>query len=141
MAAATAVSQMARICGDCHLAYGVQLEFGYDSLPSEDLEDVVTHMQRHLWAVDRLWEGLIGPSDRAWNRGADMLVDEPLTPDDVTITIEQHAEISNITRRIHAPGGISAATVTPDARSGLFGEVLGLCAGCHVMLGRGPANQ
>ena len=138
--AAIAVSQMAKTCGNCHLVNGVNLEFGYDQTPREDIEDVVTHMQRHQWAADHLWAGLIGPSDSAWNRGADMLIDVPLESDDVTTVTEHHAEIGRIARRIHALGGISTETVTPDARSDLYGEVLGLCANCHVVLGRGPAN-
>jgi hypothetical protein len=138
--AAIAVSQMARACGNCHLVNGVELEFGYDRLPRQDLEDVVTHMQRHQWAADRLWEGLIGPSDNAWNRGADMLIDVPLNADDVTTATEQFDEISKMARRIHALGGIGTETVTPDARSELYGEVIGLCATCHVLLARGPAN-
>jgi hypothetical protein len=138
--AASAVSQMARTCGNCHLVNGVELEFGYDTQPREDIEDIVTHMQRHQWAADRLWEGLIGPSDSAWHRGTDMLIDVPLESEDVTIATEHFAEIARITRRIHALGGIGTETVTPDARSDLYGEVLGLCASCHVLLGRGPAN-
>jgi hypothetical protein len=140
VSAAESVSKMAKTCGNCHLVNAVELEFGYDSAPREDIEDVVTHMQRHQWAADRLWEGLIGPSDVAWSRGADMLIDVPLASDDVTTTTEHHAEISKIARRIHALGGIGTETVTPDARSDLYGEVLGLCAKCHVLLGRGPAN-
>lgn len=140
VSAAEAVSKMATTCGACHMDNGIALEFGYDQLPREDVEDVVTHMQRHQWAADRLWDGLIGPSDSAWNRGADMLVDVPLASDDVTIATEHHAEIGNITRRIHDLGGIGAGTVTPDERSKFYGEVIGLCADCHVMLGRGPAD-
>ena len=138
--AAESVSEMAKTCGNCHLVNGVNLQFGYDRRPREDLEDVVTHMQRHLWATDRLWEGLIGPSDTAWNRGTDMLIDAPLLPSDVTTATDNVAEIARIARRIHALCGIGTETKTPDDRSELFGEVLGLCASCHTLLGRGPAN-
>jgi cytochrome c553 len=140
VSAAESVSQMAKTCGNCHLVNEVNLEFGYDRMPRLDIEDVVTHMQRHQWAMDRLWEGLIGPSDTAWNRGTDMLIDAPLLPTDVTTAADNVAEISNIARRIHALGGIGTETKTPDARSELYAEVLGLCARCHTLLGRGPAN-
>jgi cytochrome c553 len=139
-AAAESVSEMAKTCGNCHLVNDVNLEFGYDRKPREDVEDVVTHMQRHQWATDRLWEGLIGPSDTAWNRGTDMLIDAPLLPSDVTTTTDNVAEIGNIARRIHALGGIGTETKTPDARSELYAEVLGLCSSCHTLLSRGPAN-
>lgn len=140
VSAAESVSKMAKTCGNCHSVNGVDLEFGYDRLPREDVEDVVTHMQRHQWAADRLWDGLIGPSDNAWNRGVDMLIDVPLASEDVTTASEHYPKLSGITRRIHALGGIGTETVTPEARSELFGEVLGLCAGCHTLLGRGPSN-
>lgn len=139
VSAAESVSNMAKTCGNCHLVNGVNLEFGYDRKPREDLEDVITHMQRHQWATDRLWEGLIGPSDSAWNRGTDMLIDAPLLPSDVTTATARDEELSKIARRIHALGGIGTETKTPDARSELYAEVLGLCAGCHTLLGRGPA--
>ncbi len=139
VSAAESVSKMAKTCGNCHLVNDVNLEFGYDQRPREDLEDVVTHMQRHQWATDRLWEGLIGPSDSAWNRGTDMLIDAPLQPSDVTTATNHVSEINNIARRIHALGGIGTQTTTPDARSELYAEILGLCASCHILLDRGPA--
>jgi len=140
ISAAESVSKMATTCGACHEDNGIDLEFGFDQRPREDVEDVVTHMQRHQWAADQLWDGLIGPSDRAWKRGTGMLIDVPLASDDVTIATEHHAEIGNITRRLHDLGSIGAGTVTPDERSKLYGEIIGLCADCHVLLGRGPVN-
>jgi cytochrome c553 len=138
--AAKSVSKMAQTCGACHAANDVMLEFGYDRPPRLDVEDIVTHMQRHQWAVDRLWEGLIGPSAKAWNRGADMLIDVPLDVDVVTTTTALYREISEIMRRIHSLGRLGTETSTPDERGDLYGEVLGLCASCHVLLGRGPGN-
>ena len=138
--AAESVSEMAKTCGNCHLVNDVKMQFGYDRRPREDLEDVITHMQRHQWATDRLWEGIIGPSDTAWNRGADMLIDAPLLPSAVASATDNVEEIARIARRIHALGGIGTETKTPDARSELYAELLGLCASCHTLLGRGPAD-
>jgi cytochrome c553 len=140
VSAAESVSKMAKTCSDCHSTNGVNLEFGYDQLPREDIEDVVTHMQRHQWAMDRMWDGLIGPSNNAWSRGVDMLIDVPLLASDVTTAPDNVANIEEIARRIHVLGSIGTGTTTPDARSKLYGEVLGLCASCHTLLGRGPAD-
>jgi cytochrome c553 len=137
--AAESVSNMAKTCSNCHLVNDIFLEFGYDNRPRAYLDDVVTHMQRHQWAVDRLWEGLIGPSDDAWNRGTDMLIDAPLRPSDVTEATAHNGELGKIVRRIHALGGIGTVTKSPDARSALYAEILGLCASCHTLLDRGPA--
>ena len=139
-AAAESVSNMAKNCGNCHLVNEVNLEFAFDQQSPGNGSDVVEHMRRHQWAADRMWEGLIGPSDIAWSSGTDMLLDAPLTASDVTTSTSNVAEISRIAHRIHALGGIGTQTLTPDARSELFGEVLGLCASCHVLLNRGPAN-
>jgi hypothetical protein len=68
-----------------------------------------------------------------------MLIDAPLSPSDVTTTTDNVVEINDIARRIHALGGIGTETITPDARSELYAEVLGLCGSCHTLLGRGPA--
>jgi cytochrome c553 len=140
--AAKSVSQMARNCGNCHLTNEVELEFGFDTRPA-DWADTITHMQRHQWAADRLWEGLIGPSDTAWNRGTDMLVDVPLHPADVMdeTTNDTDADvIDKIAHRVHLLGGQGTNVRTPDARSKLYAELLGLCADCHSRLGRGPAK-
>jgi cytochrome c553 len=141
ISAAESVSNMAKTCGNCHLVNEVNLEFGFDRMPRMDVEDVVTHMQRHQWATDRLWEGLIGPSDTAWNRGTDMLLDAPLLPSDVTRATANTEEIAEIAHRIHALGGIGTETKTPDARSELYAELLGLCARCHKLVGNGPATR
>jgi mono/diheme cytochrome c family protein len=138
--AAASVSKMAKTCGNCHLVNDINLEFGYDQRPNGDLQDIVSHMQRHQWAADRMWEGLIGPSDAAWSRGTDVLIDAPLHASDVSTAADDLAEINKIAHRIHALGGIGTQTMTPDARSQLYGELLGLCASCHTLLGRGPAD-
>jgi hypothetical protein len=139
-AAAKSVSRMARTCGNCHLANELELEFGFDTKPPE-WADTISLMQRHQWAADRLWEGLIGPSDVAWSRGTDMLVDVPLRPSyvlDETANGAGSDVIDIVAHRIHMLGGRGTITSTPDARSELYGELLGLCPDCHIRLGRGP---
>ena len=140
--AAIAVSGMARTCSNCHLVNEVEIEFGYDQMPA-DWSDTVSHMQRHQWAADRLWDGLIAPSDTAWDRGMNMLVDVPLHPDDVTDENSADvdtAALDRIARRIHKLAGLGTIATTPTARSELYGEMLGLCADCHTRLGRGPGQ-
>jgi cytochrome c553 len=140
--AAFSVSQIAKTCSNCHLVNEVQIEFGFDQVPAE-WSDTVSHMQRHQWAVDRLWDGLIGPSENAWNRGLNMLVDVPLHADDVTdeeLADVDTAALDRITGRIHDLAGVGTTATTPAARSEVYGEMLGLCAECHTHLGRGPGQ-
>jgi len=115
------------------------MEFGFDTKPPE-WADTISLMQRHQWAAERLWEGLIGPSDVAWSRGTDMLVDVPLRPAyvlDDTINGVRSDVIDKAAHRVHLLGGQGTITSTPDARAELYGELLGLCADCHISLGRG----
>jgi hypothetical protein len=133
---------MAKICSNCHLANEVQIEFGYDQVPAE-WSDTVSHMQRHQWAADRLWEGLIGPSENAWNRGMDMLVDVPLHSEDVMDEDSgdvDTAALERIAGRVHALTRQGTIASTPTARAEVYGELLGLCAECHTRLGRGPGR-
>jgi cytochrome c553 len=142
ISAALAVSAMAMTCSSCHLANDVTIEFGYDQVPAE-WSDTVSHMQRHQWAVDRLWEGLIGPSDTAWNRGMDMLVDVPLHADDVMSEDSADADaaaLDRMARRVHALTRRGTVATTPTERADVYGELLGLCAACHTRLGRGPGQ-
>lgn len=138
--AAMSVSSMARTCGNCHLVNHVDLKVAYDPVPA-DGASTISHMKRHQWAMERLWEGLISPSDTAWWRGADMLVGVPLRAAEVTneaTEVGNSAALDELARRVHMLGGQGTITRTPDARSALYGELLGLCADCHTRLGRGP---
>ena len=137
--AANAVSLMAQNCGNCHSASHVAVEFGFDDLPSE-WSDSETHMQRHQWAMDRLWEGLIGPSDAAWARGTAMLAEEALHATEVSAnaTAAEAEELENIAREVHELGRAGAGLTSPNDRSPVYGRILGLCAECHTRVGRGP---
>jgi hypothetical protein len=68
-----------------------------------------------------------------------MLIDAPLRPSDITGETANNGDISQIVRRIHALGGIGTEAKTPEARSEIYAEILGLCADCHTSLRRGPA--
>ena len=75
--AAQAVAEMGGACGACHKALGgPKLEVG---TPPAEGSGAALHMVRHQWAADRMWQGLIGPSDVVWAKGADVLADAPLT--------------------------------------------------------------
>ena len=139
-AAGSAVAKIAVACGNCHVANAVNLEFGYDQKPALDLDDLVSHMQRHQWAVDRMWEGIFGPSDIAWNRGTDMLIDIALYMGDVPVDSGTAAEARDVDRRIHSLGGKATQTQTVDSRQALYSEVVSLCGNCHLMLNLGPGR-
>ena len=140
--AADAVSGMAITCSGCHQANKVALKFDVEMKP-EEWGETKMHMQRHQWAVDRMWEGLMGPSDEAWSYGTNMLVDIPLHPYDVAgdaVDMEDTIAIDVIAQRLHTLGGQGAYTHEPAERQKMYGEVLSICADCHTRLDRGPGE-
>jgi len=140
--AADAVSGMAITCSGCHQANKVTLKFDVEMKP-EEWGETKMHMQRHQWGVDRMWEGLMGPSDEAWSAGTDILVDIPLHPYDVAgdaVDMEDTIAIDVIAQRLHALGGQGAYTHAPAERQKMYGEVLSICADCHTRLDRGPGE-
>lgn len=139
--AASGVSMMAANCGYCHMANKVGLQFGYDQLPA-DWSDTQTHMQRHQWAIDRMWEGIIGPSAGAWKRGASMLSGEPLHAE-LMVGIrdpQQAAEANALADRVHELGRLGSEVTTPAERSEIYSEMIFLCASCHQQMGLGQGN-
>ena len=66
---ARSLARMGTACGNCH-----RITDGGPHLRIEEAPPLTSapegHMNRHVWAVDRLWEGIIGPSDAAWAAGS-----------------------------------------------------------------------
>ncbi len=139
VAAAMATSNLALTCAGCHAANDVKIEFERVEKPPNDLDDIATHMQRHRWAADRMWEGLYGPSERSWNEGVDMLLDVPLQPAEIKGTHgASHGELGPMAREVHLLGSRGIGAHLPEQRVQIYSHYLSLCASCHTMLGRGP---
>lgn len=126
--AADATADLAGICGDCHrtLAFTMKL----DSASETPLGDSVpSRMARHLWAADRLWEGLIGPNEDAWFAGAEALAEAPLRGED--IRSEGASTADYLADRVHMLGTDARRTGRHSARVRLYGHLLSTCAECH----------
>ena len=134
--AAEATSLMGLACGNCHLASDVVVQFDEIEKPSDQIKDK-PHMQRHQWAADRMWEGLIGPSDAAWSRGADLLFESPVKPN----VLAAHGggdEVVVMSRRIHQLAGNASVVSDTAEKAEIFAEFIANCGACHTELGRGP---
>ena len=141
VAASSATGKLALTCAACHRANKVQMEFARVETPPDELDDIGTHMQRHRWAADRMWEGLFGPSEYAWNEGVDMLLDVALKPGEVAPGHgSAHGELGRMEREVHLIGSRGIVASTAQQRSQIYGEYLSLCASCHTMLTRGPGK-
>lgn len=134
--AADAAARIAVDCGKCHRAVGVEPDFGHSPTPPE-WDDMASHMQRHRWAVDRLWEGLTGPSDIGWSRGIRMLAETPLLGTE-TGWDEAEAGGDALARDVHELGRDAASALTPEARIVVYQKMVSTCAECHAQTAGGP---
>lgn len=124
--AARATAAMGGTCGACHAALGVGPEFGMDAPPSPDESHP---MVRHLWAADRLWAGLIGPSEDSWWAGARALASTPFFEDRVGPGGE------SAVRDLRRLAGEADRAGAREERVRIYGEVLTTCARCHQLHG------
>lgn len=128
---ARAVSQMISACGSCHLSTGggPHTQVG-EAPPAGTL--AAAHMQRSQWALDRLWEGLAGPSDAAWTAGSEVLMQTPMPQPSSGVDAAQAAELS---KRVQKLGGDGRQAQSAEQRTTVYGQVLQTCANCHYALG------
>jgi cytochrome c553 len=131
--AASALAQVVLACGTCHAA----LNSGpiYPAPAPDDGENALeTAMLDHKWATERLWEGVTGPWDNAWERGADSLAV-------IQVFGEANPELiltDEMRRReneLRAIGEEAKTTTTLDDRAALYGRLLATCGGCHQLIG------
>ncbi len=132
-AAARAFADIAAECGACHKSLGVAVSFE-KAHPPIGVGGTKGKMQRHIWAANRLWEGMVAPSDKLWLSGAVALQDAQLEPAKAAPDIE--SLIKSMAVRVHDLGMKASNAGEPIARARVFGELLGTCAVCHKLQGR-----
>jgi cytochrome c553 len=128
--AASAVAGVVQTCGQCHSELG-RAPFQHKPPTPAPSDVVADKMQSHQWATERLWEGVAGPADPAWQRGAAALSESRVFPADregvAAEVLEQEAALRTL-------GGRALETAPAD-RAALYGELLATCAGCHAQIG------
>jgi mono/diheme cytochrome c family protein len=130
--ASQAIANTAAVCGECHVAGGSGPNFPTADGPEPDsgLSNTLSErMERHAWAADRMWEGLIAPSDEAWHEGVSELSTLPskAPADQPTLSPEFAREL----RAVRALGAEARNTHDSSGRAALYARVLTTCAGCH----------
>jgi hypothetical protein len=132
-AAAASSAELARTCGRCHAAHAVPPELGTSEPAPGPASGTVAHMLRHQWAAERMWEGLIGPSEVRWSAGAAELAEAPLAPEEILADQSAASRITDLGDQVHALGeqarGIPATAW--GTRSAMYGRFLSTCAACH----------
>lgn len=134
--AASATSRLGLACGGCHVTSNVSVEFESVARPP-DADNARAHMQRHQWAADRMWEGLIGPSSFSWSRGANLLFESPMKLAALGAEGGDDA-LLGMTRRIHQLAANATAVSEPTERAAIYAEFLANCAACHDAVAAGP---
>ena len=133
--AAGAAARMGKTCGDCHRAVRQGPRMVVMAPPPETRTAMSTHVVRHQWAADRMWDGLIGPSDSAWNAGAAVLGEQPIYQADVGMRTGRFAEAEEMAQRVVALGYRARASADGFERASIYGEFLASCAACHTAVG------
>jgi cytochrome c553 len=128
-AAAMGVATMGRICGECH----TEKHAGPPVLPLPALDQqsardtVPERMERHMFAVQVLWEGLTVPSEPTWKSGADALLRAPEQLDqELPATFDKDLQV------VHGLGVQARDATTLSERADVFGRLIATCADCHT---------
>lgn len=123
-------------CGACHKQTGKGPTFAVPALPEG--EAAAQHMQRHHWAANRMWEGLVNNDEDAFQSAAAVLGEGPVDPALLAPPENVKAKVEELTKHLHAVGKEATEAKDPEARAAAYGNFLATCATCHRMLGRGP---
>ena len=99
--AAPLAASLAKTCGDCHEAQGARLEL-IPGAPPPKSDDNAERMRRHAWAFNRLWEGLVLPSDESWRLGVDAFVELPECEDSVSAEADRAAIADRKSTRLNS---------------------------------------
>ncbi len=131
--ATTASAELAVECGRCHAANAVTPVF-----PTVDRRVPASgfrpHMQRHQWAAEQMWDGLIGPSETRWNDGVAELAETPLGQDSIFTSASATPEITKLATDVHALGAEGRKATSWNERAAIYGRLLTSCAACHAAI-------
>lgn len=125
--AARAFADIAVECGQCHKSRGVKVPFKTVPEPTDKGQ-----MRHHAWAAERMWEGLVGPSDELWQMGANALGATALHEPQLAPGVE--SLIKTMAARVQTLGNKAAGADDPIHRARVYGELLGTCAVCHKLV-------
>lgn len=137
--AALAVSGLSASCGSCHSARGANLHIQIPQEPGP----ASSQMQHYRFAIDRMWEGLVAPSQLHWTYGATLYASSltcPM-PDDSSAQADVAPFHAIACNSVLALAATAKAASTPDARVHAFADVVRFCAGCHEARSRLQLGQ
>jgi len=129
--AARLASAMAATCGDCHRSQGLAVIKHVAVAPPKEENRLSNFMTQHRWAADRMWEGIIGPSNEAWQAGALALQTTELSKEDIDQRLVVTPEMEALLVQIRTDAAAASSTSGSEERQKLYGRFLSGCASCH----------
>lgn len=96
--------------------------------PLSDYTSQTVRMDRHRWATDRMWEGLVANSEDHWRAGLAVLAETPLP---FSVTTDAPALATALQKRAMRTL-LEPAPATAEERGRMYGEMLVTCAACHA---------
>jgi cytochrome c553 len=130
--AARATASTAAVCGECHMASANGPHFTADYAADGDggLSNTLSdRMERHVWAANRMWEGLIAPSDVAWRAGSNELASLPLKAPKEKPPLAPG--FVRELRQLRELGDRARGATEPAERVQIYARLLTSCAQCH----------
>lgn len=128
--AAVAVSYIAASCGACHAANKITPHIG-ESPITRSAKSIKEHMVYQVQALNKMWEGLVVPSDVAWKEGASVLskvaVSDKALAKEKKDGVESAKLLATTLRRLSVTAGKAAKDDRPQA----FADLLTTCVACH----------
>ena len=127
--AASGAAYMARTCGECHVAgrVGPRYVLGDPAPVSEERG----HPVEYTWAIVRLWQALVAPSDSAWSRGVGTLQDLPFAAATMARLGSPAGGAPALAARFRELADRAAANPGPDERVEIVAGFLAGCGRCH----------
>ncbi len=122
-------ARLAGACARCHIDANVVPIFGTPPPVPAGGTSNVQRMARHVWAIDRLAEGMIGGVNDSWLAGLDALA-QTAAPFSVA-----DADRAALARRLQDLADQTRKHVGKDdleARTHAYGELLVTCSACHA---------
>jgi hypothetical protein len=125
--AAAALADVGAACGSCHRGLGGP-KGKFDPAPTGD-DSMSGRMKRHVWATERLWEGLYVPSDASWKAGVDALSGEPFAKD---LLDKGGVHARSSAARFKTLVATAGSKQKVDDRAKLYAALLETCSACHI---------
>ena len=131
--AAVALASVVLACGRCHAALDTGPVYPAPA-PGEGHTPLRDAMRGHQWATARLWEGVTGPWDNAWQRGASALAEVEIFGEGDRTT-NYSDTLRSREQQLRDIGSEAMAATPLDERAAVYGRLLSTCGACHQAVG------